>query len=221
MEGMDKKINLYKREIIQIGQRLYQKGLIVATEGNISVKIDENTLLTTSQGIHKGSMTPDQIVKTDLKGMKLGGKREPSSELKMHLAVYHTRSDVNAVIHAHPPVSTGFAVAGLALDQFVLPEVIVTLGKVPLLKYATPTTDELAELVSHSIAQHDALLLANHGALTVGKDLITAYYKMETLEHFARISLVARLLGRENILPPEAVEKLMELRAQYLRKSSS
>jgi len=217
---MEELIHFSKQEIVEIGRRLYQKGLIVATEGNISVRIGENTLLTTPQGINKGFMTVDQIVTTDLNGVKLEGTWMPSSELKMHVAVYHARQDVKAVVHAHPPVGTGFAVAGLALDKSVLPEVVVTLGAVPLVRYATPTTDALAELVSHYILTCDALLLANHGALTVGQDLLTAYHKMETLEQFAKITLVARLLGQENTLSQEDVDKLMEIRAQYLKRCS-
>lgn len=215
---MEDRANLYKQEIVEIGRRLYQKGLVVATEGNISIRISENALLTTPQGVNKGSMTVDQIVKTDLKGVKLEGELDPSSELKMHLAVYYARPDIKATLHAHPPVATGFAVAGLALDKWVLPEVVVTLGAAPLVEYATPTTDELATLVSRYILKYDALLLANHGALTVGIDLLNAYHKMETLEQFARISLVARLLGNENVLSQENVDKLMEIRTQYLKR---
>jgi L-fuculose-phosphate aldolase len=214
----EKTLNLYKQEIVKTGKKLYQKGLIVSTEGNISVKVDEKLLLTTPGGVNKGLLTTNEVVETNLQGIKRKGALEPSSELRMHLAVYRVRSDVNAAVHAHPPVGTGFAVAGLALDKFVLPEVVVTLGTVPLIQYATPTTDELAELVADAIRNHDALLLANHGALTVGRNLLDAYHKMETLEQFARISLVARLLGHENTLSQRDVDKLMKMRTQYLKK---
>ena len=137
-------------------------------------------------------MTPDMMVVTDLAGRKISGERNASSELKMHLAVYELRPDVQAVVHAHPPLATGFAVAGIALDKAVLAEVICTLGSIPIADYATPSTAELPAAVARYIKAHDGLLLANHGALTVGSDLYNAYYKMETVEHFAQISLVAR-----------------------------
>ena len=145
-------------------------------------------------------MTPDMMCITDLEGRKLQGDRDPSSEMLMHLEVYRQRPDVQAVVHAHPPIATGFAVAGIPLDRAVLAEVLTTLGSIPIAEYATPSTQELPEAVRKYIKAHDGMLLANHGALTVGGDLFAAYYKMETIEHFAKISLVARLLGRENLI---------------------
>ena len=145
-------------------------------------------------------MTPDMMCITDLEGRKLQGDRDPSSEMLMHLEVYRQRPDVQAVVHAHPPTATGFAVAGIPLDRAVLAEVLTTLGSIPIAEYATPSTSELPEAVRKYIKAHDGMLLANHGALTVGADLFAAYYKMETIEHFAKISLVARLLGRENLI---------------------
>ena len=133
----------------------------------------------------------------------------------MHLAVYQDRPDVKAVVHAHPPLATGFAVAGIPLDRAVLAEVITTLGSIPIADYGTPSTAELPATVRKYIKAHDGLLLANHGALTAGKDLFSAYYKMETIEHFARISLVARLLGRERVLSREEVMRLQDLRGTY------
>ena len=140
-------------------------------------------------------MTPDMMCVTDLAGRKIQGDRDPSSEMLMHLEVYRQRPDVKAVVHAHPPTATGFAVAGIPLDRAVLAEVLTTLGSIPLAEYATPSTAELPEAVRKYIKAHDGMLLANHGALTVGGDLYSAYYKMETIEHFAKISLVARMLG--------------------------
>jgi L-fuculose-phosphate aldolase len=152
---------------------------------------------------------------TDLDGRKLQGERNPSSEMQMHLEVYRRRPDVQAVVHAHPPIATGFAVAGIPLDRAVLAEVVTTLGSVPIAEYATPSTRELPEAVRQYVQAHDGMLLANHGALTLGKDLFSAYYKMETIEHFAHISLVARLLGGERLLSREEVFRLQGLRGSY------
>jgi L-fuculose-phosphate aldolase len=165
--------------------------------------------------VSKGFMTPDMLVLTDMAGCKLAGERDASSELMMHLAVYADRPDVRAVVHAHPPLATGFAVAGIPLDRAVLAEVVTTLGSIPIADYGTPSTAELPETVRKYIRAHDGLLLANHGAVTVGRELMSAYYKMETIEHFAHISLVARLLGRERVLSQEEVLRLQALRGNY------
>ena len=157
------------------------------------------------------------MVVTDLDGRLLAGApgRKPSSETAMHLVVYRNRPDVQAVVHSHPPLSTGFAVAGIPLDRAVLAEVVTTLGSIPIAEYGTPSTRELADAVEPYVRAHDGLLLANHGALALGKDLFAAYYKMETIEHFAKISLVARLLGREHVLSKEEVGRLQALRTTY------
>ncbi len=194
---------------------MHARGFIAANDGNISVRLDETRLLTTPTGVSKGFMTPDMLVMTDLQGVKLAGSRSPSSELLMHLAVYELRPEIKAVVHAHPPTATGFAVAGIPLDRAVLAEVVTTLGSIPIAEYGTPSTPELADAVRQFIEAHDGLLLANHGALTVADELLAAYYKMETLEHFARISLVARLLGRERLLSREEVARLQDLRDMY------
>jgi L-fuculose-phosphate aldolase len=152
---------------------------------------------------------------TDLEGRKLQGDRDPSSEMLMHLEVYRQRPDVQAVVHAHPPIATGFAVAGIPLNKAVLAEVLTTLGSIPIAEYATPSTSELPAAVRKFIKAHDGMLLANHGALTAGADLFGAYYKMETIEHFAKISLVARLLGGENLIAREEVDRLQGLRGTY------
>src|SRR5688572_17541525 len=152
---------------------------------------------------------------TDLDGRKLAGDRDPSSEMQMHLEVYRQRPDVQAVVHAHPPLATGFAVAGIPLDRAVLAEVVCTLGSVPIAEYATPSTKELPEAVRKYVKAHDGMLLANHGALTLGRDVFGAYYKMETIEHFAKISLVARLLGGERLLSRDEVTRLEKLRGSY------
>jgi L-fuculose-phosphate aldolase len=204
-----------RADIVEIGRRLYTRGAVASSDGNISVRLPEGRLLTTPKGVCKGYLTPDMLVVTDLSGRKLVGNREPSSEILMHLAVYELRPDAQAVVHAHPPLATGFAVAGIPLDRAVLAEVITTLGSIPIAEYGTPSTRELADAVRKHVKAHDGLLLANHGALTIGADLFSAYYKMETIEHFARISLVARLLGRENLLSRQEVDRLQGLRGMY------
>jgi L-fuculose-phosphate aldolase len=204
-----------RADIVEIGRRMYARGYTASNDGNISVRIGPDRLLMTPKSVCKGFMTPDMMCVTDLDGKKISGDRDPSSEALMHLEVYRQRPDVNAVVHAHPPTATGFAVAGIPLDRAVLAEVLTTLGSIPLAAYATPSTAELPDAVRKYIKAHDGMLLANHGALTVGADLYSAYYKMETIEHFAHISLVARLLGRENLISREEVMRLQELRGTY------
>lgn len=202
-------------DIVEVGRRLYARGYTASNDGNISVRLDRERLLMTPKGVCKGFMTAEMMCITDLDGRKLAGDRDPSSEIQMHLEVYRQRSDVNAVVHAHPPVATGFAVAGIPLDRAVLAEVVTTLGSVPIADYATPSTKELPDAVRKYVKAHDGMLLANHGALTLGGDLFGAYYKMETIEHFARISFVARMLGGERVLSREEVVRLQGLRGMY------
>jgi L-fuculose-phosphate aldolase len=204
-----------RADIVEVGRRMYARGYTASNDGNISVRLGPERLLMTPKSVCKGFMTPDMMCITDLEGRKLQGDRDPSSEMLMHLEVYRQRPDAQAVVHAHPPTATGFAVAGIPLDRAVLAEVLTTLGSIPIAEYATPSTRELPEAVRKYIKAHDGMLLANHGALTVGADLYGAYYKMETIEHFAKISLVARLLGRENLLSREEVMRLQELRGSY------
>jgi len=204
-----------RADIVEVGRRMYARGYTASNDGNISVRLGSARLLMTPKSVCKGFMTPDMMCITDLEGRKLQGDRDPSSEMLMHLEVYRQRPDAQAVVHAHPPTATGFAVAGIPLDRAVLAEVLTTLGSIPIAEYATPSTRELPEAVRKYIKAHDGMLLANHGALTVGADLYGAYYKMETIEHFAKISLVARLLGRENLLSREEVMRLQELRGSY------
>jgi L-fuculose-phosphate aldolase len=204
-----------RADIVEIGRRMYARGYTASNDGNISVRLGPDRLLMTPKGVCKGFMTPDIMCITDTEGRKLQGDRDPSSEILMHLEVYRQRPDVQAVVHAHPPTATGFAVAGIPLDRAVLAEVLTTLGSIPIAEYATPSTRELPEAVRRYIRAHDGMLLANHGALTVGSDLYSAYFKMETIEHFAKISLVARLLGREHLISREEVNRLQELRDSY------
>src|ERR671915_464844 len=204
-----------RADIVEVGRRMYARGYTASNDGNISVRLDDSRLLMTPKSVCKGFMSPDMMCITDLEGRKLQGDRDPSSEMKMHLEVYRQRPDARAVVHAHPPIATGFAVAGIPLDRAVLAEVVTTLGSVPIADYATPSTQELPDAVRKYVKAHDGMLLANHGALTLGADLFGAYYKMETIEHFATISLVARMLGGERLLSREEVLRLQGLRGMY------
>jgi L-fuculose-phosphate aldolase len=204
-----------RADIVEVGRRLYARGYTASNDGNISVRLDGERLLMTPTSVCKGFMSVEMMCITDLDGTKIAGDRNPSSEMKMHLEVYRQRPDVKAVVHAHPPIATGFAVAGIPLDRAVLAEVVTTLGSVPIAEYATPSTAELPASVRKYVKAHDGILLANHGALTMGPDLFAAYYKMETIEHFAKISLVARMLGGERLLSREEVGRLETLRGSY------
>jgi L-fuculose-phosphate aldolase len=194
-------------QIVEVGRWLYEKRFITATEGNISVEFDGRLFFTPS-GACKGILQAREIVETDLNGFRIAGHGDPSSEAVMHVEIYRRRPDVHAVVHAHPPYATAHSVAGIALTKAVLPEVILMVGSVPLAEYATPGTREMASAVGDSISQHDAVLLANHGAVTCGFDLRAAYFRMETLEHFAWISTIARILGGERELTPDQLANL-------------
>src|SRR5215208_3147371 len=202
-------------DIVEVGRRMYARGYTASNDGNISVRLGADRVLMTPKSVCKGFMTPDMMCITDLDGRKLQGDRDPSSEMLMHLEVYRQRPEAQAVVHAHPPTATGFAVAGIPLDRAVLAEVVTTLGSIPIAEYATPSTDELPEAVRKYIKAHDGMLLANHGAVTCGSSVLNAHFKMETIEHFAKISLVARMLGREHLLSREEVARLQGLRGMY------
>ena len=221
-----------RKSICEIGSRIYKNGFVAANDGNISVKAGSNEFYCTPTGVSKGYLTPDMILKVDSQGNLLepNEKFRPSSEFKMHLRVYEERSDVRAVVHAHPPYATAHAVAGLPLDFYLMPEAVISLGTVPLTKYGTPSTMEIPDAISSALQDHDAVLLQNHGALSVGDSLIHAYYKMETLEYDAKISFLAGQLGGGKELTPEQIEKLMEVRRKmgvagrhpgYKKRSSS
>ena len=203
-----------KQQICEIGSRIYKNGFVAANDGNITVKIGDNELLTTPTGISKGFMTPDMIIKVNMSGEVLSSnsKYKPSSELKMHLRVYKEREDVFSVIHAHPPYATGFAIAGIPLTKQIMPEAIISLGSVPIAAYGTPSTDEIPNAVSKYLQDYDAVLLENHGALSYGSDLINAYYKMESLEFYAKLTFISTLLGGPKELSNDQIEKLYEIR---------
>jgi L-fuculose-phosphate aldolase len=195
-------------EIIEAGRRLCDKGLITASQGNISVRTDRG-LLVTASGVSKGALTPSLVLDTDIEGR--GSGRAASSEIQMHVAIYRRRPDVRAIVHAHPPVATAFAVTGIVLDSAVLAESVLLLGRVPLLPYAAPSTLALAETAGEAMVEAQAVLLSNHGAVTLGTTLDQALSRMETLEHLARVTLFARALGEPRALAPEEVERLLAL----------
>jgi len=200
------------RRIADCCRALYEAGLIAGADGNIAVRVGTERALVTPSGILKSELTTDDIVEVSLKGDRIRGHRAPSSELDMHLRILRAREDVTAVVHAHPPVTTGFGVAGLAFDDCVLPELIYQMGHVPLVPYGTPGTPDLGESVEPYVARYNALILANHGAVTFGATLDDARIRMESLEHAAKIILTARLLGNVNPLDPAQVENLEVLR---------
>lgn len=210
-----------RKLIIEIGKLLYERSYVVSSDGNISFRLDENRILATPTMTCKGRMTEDGLAITDLDGKPLNDKKA-SSELAMHLLIYKMRPDINAVCHAHPPHGTAFSVAGLAIDAPILSEVILTLGCVPLTDYGTPSTNELTESMKPFIRHHNALLMANHGAVAYGEDLWQAFDRLETLEHTAKIAILSRALGGANDLPKGAIEKLINIRekAGYLTEAA-
>jgi L-fuculose-phosphate aldolase len=205
----------HRRDICAVGRWLYERGYVVACEGNLSVRLGDGRILATPTGLCKGKLEPEHLVILDGEGRTLCGLHAPSSELLMHLLFYRLRPDVQAVCHAHPPTATGFASAGRSLDQALVPEVIVTLGQVPLAPYGTPGTEELSITLEPFVPHYNAILMANHGAVTCGPDLLTAFFRMETVEQFARINLVTELLGGGTLLSRSEVEKLIAARARY------
>ena len=205
--------NEHRHDMVEIGRRLHQQGFVAATAGNISVRLDPERFLATPTHMSKGMLRPEDLVIVDGKGNKISGRREPSSELGMHRLIYQLRPEIGGVVHAHPPTATAYATAGLALDQPLVAEIVVSLGSVPLARYATPGSEELHAALRDLIPRHNAVLLANHGVVSFGDDLFEAYFHMEEVEHFARVSLLTRLLGKQTLLSPRDVDKLLELRS--------
>jgi L-fuculose-phosphate aldolase len=205
----------HRRDICVAGRWIHERAYVASTDGNISLRLDPQRILTSPTGISKGMMTPDDLVVTDLDGHKLSGRRNASSELGMHLLIYKRRPEVNAVCHAHPPVATGYAAAGIPLNKAILCELVLALGCVPVARYGTPGTPELAEALEPLVQSYDSILMANHGVVTCGPDLLTAFFRMETTEHFARVALVSELLGKQVLLSNGDVEKLLAARARY------
>ena len=204
-----------RREIVQIGRWIHRLGFVAAYDGNISARLDSHRILSTPTTISKGMIEPDDLVICDYQGKKITGRRNVTSEIQMHLLVYRRRPDVEGVVHAQPPTATGYAAAGLSLNKALISEVVLSLGCIPLARYGTPGTPELTDALEPLVASHDAILMANHGVVTYGADLMTAYYRMETVEHFAKISLVTELLGRQVLLSEPDVDKLLAARQAY------
>jgi L-fuculose-phosphate aldolase len=205
----------HRQEIVEVGRMMYERGWIAASDGNVSIRLDAERILATPTGVSKGSMHPQDLIICDPAGNKLSGERERTTEMAMHVAVYQDRPDIHAVVHAHPPTATGFAVAGKALNQGILPELIVAFGSVPLAEYGLPGTPALVEGMLPFIPKYNAILLANHGAVTYAEDLAHAFARMESVEHLARITLVAEMLGGAKLLPRMEIAKLFAARARY------
>ena len=214
---MDNKEMQLREQICDVCHKMWQLGWVAANDGNVSAKLEDGTVLATPTGMSKSFITPDKLVHIDKTGKILDALEgyRPSSEIKMHLRCYEEREDVGAVLHAHPPVATGFAVANIPLDDYSLIETVIALGSIPVTPYGTPSTQEVPDAIAPYLPEHDAMLLQNHGALTVGADVITAYYRMETLELFAKISLNARLLGGAQELSKENIDRLISMRKNY------
>jgi L-fuculose-phosphate aldolase len=211
----------FRQAIVQVGKMIYDKGWVAANDGNISVRLEDGRILCTPTSISKGMMTPDDLIVCDCEGNKVEGRRERTTEMAMHMTIYGMRPDVHAVVHAHPPVATGFAVAGRCLNMALLPEVVIGLGSVPLAEYGLPGTPALTEGMLPYIPKYDAILMGNHGLVSYGADVLAAFFRMETVEHFARITLVAELLGGAKALPRDEVAKLFDARARYGVRSNT
>ncbi len=205
----------HREEIVHYGRMLHEKGFVAAMDGNLSVRLKQDRILVTPTGLSKGSMRPADLVIVDLDGKQVAGRRNVTSEIGMHLMIYRTRADVKAIVHAHPPTATGFAAAGIALTEPLVCEVVMGLGCIPLARYGTPGTAELAQSLEPYVPKYDAILMSNHGVVAYGDTIEHAYMKMETVEHFAEISLVTHLLGRQQPLQEREIEKLLLARTKY------
>lgn len=206
-----------KDQMCDVCHKMWQLGWVAANDGNVSVKLEDGTFLATPTGISKSFITPEKIVHIDKDAniIEANGDYRPSSEIKMHLRCYKEREDVGAVLHAHPPVATGYAVANVPLDEYSMIETVIAIGSIPVTPYGTPSTYEVPDAIAPYLGEHDVVLLQNHGALSVGADLLTAYYRMETLELFAEISLNAHLLGGAKEISRPNIDKLISMRANY------
>lgn len=217
---MNNKEKQLRDQICDIGKRIYMKDMVAANDGNISVKLDEGIFICTPTGVSKGFMNPDMLCKINEKGELIEENPyglTPSSEVKMHLKVYEIRKDVNSVVHAHPLHATAYAICNIPLDKQIMPEATISLGIVPIAKYGAPSTKELPESLLPFLEEYDAVLLANHGAVTYGKDVIAAYYKMESLEFYAKLLYLSNNIGKPNELSDEKVEQLLDLRKNYYK----
>jgi L-fuculose-phosphate aldolase len=207
-----------RHEIVRVGRLLYERGLIVAGDGNISARLGDDLIVTTPSGACKGMLTPEDMVIVDMEGRPRGARR-PSSELQLHLAVYRRRPDVQAVVHAHPPTAVACTLVGVRLDERLLPEAIITLGVVPTTPFALSGTPEMDAAITPLLPHHNAILLSHHGALTVGRDLMQAFHRMEQVEQVAKILFMARQLGGARPLPPELLDQLDALRIRLSERA--
>lgn len=208
----------YKQEkdrIIELGKRAYNRGFVASNDGNISIRLDDDKFLITASGKSKGYLTYDDILLCNMQGEIIEGTGRASSEIRMHVMVYQERNDVKGIFHAHPVYGTTLAVAGIPLDEPILVEVIVAIGKIPLVEYGTPGTDSLPNNIKKYVKEYEAFLLEKHGVLTIGTDVETAYYRMETVEHFAKIFFNLKQLGTYQVMDKDEVEKLYKARVNF------
>jgi L-fuculose-phosphate aldolase len=205
----------HRQDIVRIGKMIHERGFVAATDGNLSVRLGPDRLLVTPTAMSKGMMKTSDLVVVDSAGRKLSGKRGVATEIAMHLLIYSLRPEVNAVVHAHPPTATGYAAARVPLNPALLSEVVIALEDIPLAAYGTPGTPELCDTLAPLIPRYHAILMSNHGVVTFGEDLLLAYMRMETVEHFARVALVAHQLGSQHLISQADLEKLALAREKY------
>ena len=205
----------HREEIVRYGRMLHERGFVAAMDGNLSVRLDRERILVTPTCVSKGAMRAADMVIVDQDGTRVAGRRNVTSEIGMHVLVYRMRPDIQAIVHAHPPTATGFAAAGMALTEPLVCEVVMGLGCIPLARYGTPGTSELAKTLEPYVPHYDAILMSNHGVVAYGDTIEHAYMKMETVEHFAQIALVTHLLGRQQPLSGVDIEKLLRARTKY------
>ena len=213
------KMQKHREDLVQVCRLIYEKGWVAMNDGNVSIRLDDDRILCTPTAVSKRLVRIQDVILCDSSGRKIKGQRKCTSEIAMHVAIYEHRPDVRSVVHAHPPIATGFASAGRALDKALLPEVIIQLGAVPLAAYGLPGTAALSEGMKPFLAEYDAILLENHGCTTYGADVWEAFFRMEMVEHLAKITFVAEMLGGARALPREEVEKLFAARERYNVKS--
>jgi L-fuculose-phosphate aldolase len=205
----------FRDQIVRYGRMLHESGFVAAMDGNLSIRLQRDRILVTPTCVSKGAMRSADMVVVDGEGRHISGRRHVTSEIGMHLLIYSRRPDVQAIVHAHPPTATGFAAAGIPLTEPLVCEVVMGLGCIPLARYGTPGTSELAQTLEPYVANYDAILMSNHGVVSYGDTLEHAYMKMETVEHFAQIALVTHLLGRQQPLQGVEIEKLILARSKY------
>jgi L-fuculose-phosphate aldolase len=208
-------------EITRLCHLIYEKGYVASTDGNVSVRLADGNIMCTPTRCNKGFVKPSDLVVIDPKGNKVRGERKQSSEMAMHLLIYEMRPEIKAVVHAHPAGATAYAAAGIPLNKALISEVVLAVGCIPLAQYGTPGTPELTEELRPFVSGHDALLMSNHGVVTYGKTLEDAFNLMDTVEHFAKISIYTKILGRERLLSSDDVEKLWVQRQKYYGLDSS